>query len=65
MTCLEKRLRQLNEEKGKYRDVGCLKLLGTPETFGSPLEQETGDFRAVVKFQQGCGHKITDWDKVS
>ena|SRR4028119_49495 len=26
-------------------------------------EQETGECRAVVKFQQGCGHKITDWER--
>src|SRR4028118_70820 len=24
-------------------------------------EEETGDCRANVNFQQGCGHKITDW----
>lgn len=26
-------------------------------------EQETGECRAITNFQQGCGHKITDWER--
>ena len=26
-------------------------------------EQETGECRAITKYQQGCRHKITDWEK--
>ncbi|WP_446380786.1 hypothetical protein [Coleofasciculus sp. E2-BRE-01] len=26
-------------------------------------EQETGDYTAVVHFQQGSGQKITDWKR--
>lgn len=26
-------------------------------------EQATGDCRAITNFQQGCGHKITDWER--
>lgn len=26
-------------------------------------EQETGDCKAITNFQQGCGHKITNWER--
>ena len=26
-------------------------------------KQETGDYQAITNYQQGYGHKITDWDK--
>ena len=26
-------------------------------------KQETGDYRAIRHYQQGYGHKITDWEK--
>jgi len=26
-------------------------------------KQETGDCRATTKYQQGCRHKITDWER--
>jgi transposase len=26
-------------------------------------EQETGDCKAIVNFQKGSGHKITDWER--
>ena len=26
-------------------------------------EQETGNCRAITNFQQGCRHKITDWER--
>ena len=26
-------------------------------------EQETGDCRAMTNYQQGCRHKITDWER--
>ena len=26
-------------------------------------EQQTGDYRAITKYQQGCRHKITDWQR--
>ena len=26
-------------------------------------EQETGDCRAITHYQQGCRHKITDWER--
>ena len=26
-------------------------------------EQETGDCKAIVHFQKGCGHKINDWKR--
>lgn len=26
-------------------------------------EAETGDCRAIRNYQQGCGHKITDWER--
>ena len=26
-------------------------------------EAETGNCKAIVNFQKGCGHKITDWER--
>ena len=26
-------------------------------------KEETGDYQAITHYQQGYGHKITDWDK--
>jgi transposase len=26
-------------------------------------EEQTGDYQAITQFQQGCGHKITDWER--
>ena len=26
-------------------------------------EQETGECKAITKYQQGCGHKIRDWER--
>lgn len=26
-------------------------------------KEETGDYQAITDYQQGYGHKITDWDK--
>lgn len=60
------RIKAIEAVKRGERKIDVCRMLGISRNsldLWLKREKEMGNCRAVVKFQQGCGHKIRDWKR--
>ena len=52
-------------ERGECKSDVCRMLKISRNTLNLWLkrQEETGDYQAITNFQNGCGHKIVDWER--
>jgi transposase len=52
-------------ERGERKSAVCKMFNISRNTLDLWLKrkEQTGDCQAMTNFQQGCGHKITDWER--
>ncbi len=62
-TYAKKRLRQSKEVDGRRMLARCSSLSRNTLDLWLKREEQTGDCQAITNYQQGCKHKITDWQR--